>query len=40
MALAFVIWAMVAMFIIFIIFSIVMRYLGILDKAANGNFDF
>jgi type IV pilus assembly protein PilC len=40
MALAFVIWAIVAMFIIYIIFSIVMRYIGILNSAANGNFDF
>ena len=38
--LGWLIWSVVAVFIIFIIFSFVMTYVGMLNKAANGNFDF
>jgi type IV pilus assembly protein PilC len=39
-ALAWLIWAGVAVLIIFIIFSFVMTYVGMINRAANGNLDF
>lgn len=38
-ALGWVVWAVVAGFIIWIIFSIALQYVGMISDAANGNFD-
>ena len=39
-ALGWLVWTIVGVFIIFIIFSVVMKYVGMINSAANGNFDF
>jgi type IV pilus assembly protein PilC len=39
-ALSWVVWSVVAMFIIFIVFRVVMKYVSMINSAASGNFDF
>jgi type IV pilus assembly protein PilC len=38
-ALGWLVWVAVAVFIIFIIFSVVLKYIGMINAAASGNFD-
>lgn len=39
-AVSWLVWSVVGMFIIFIIFRVVLKYVGMINSAANGNFDF